>query len=56
MKTALVTSAMVFAVAGPFAALVPLAVAGAIHAARSPDRLLDVAFAGTFCAIGYLAG
>lgn len=48
--------AVLFTVGGAVPALLLIAVLAAIHVARSPDRLLDAAYVGIFCGLGYLAG
>lgn len=56
MKAALTLVPALFAVGGAGPAAVAALVLVLAHAARSPDRLVDLAYAATSCAVGYAVG
>lgn len=56
MRIALAAAAACLTLVGPLAATACLALFGLAYAARSPDRLLDVAYAALFCAVGSMVG
>ena len=56
MRAASICVAAVFAVGGVVPAALLALLLGAVHVARSPDRLVDAAYVAVFCGLGYAVG
>ena len=56
MKPTLLLAATLYTLGGLLPGIVGLAMGAALHAARSPDRLLDALWVAAFHLVGYLAG